>query len=174
MNRLHELDLTLCLHINRVGTYPLLTKVFRIISRLGDGIIWYSIMLVLPVIYGQPGLNATLHMLVVAAPSLLIYKYLKRTTSRPRPCKVLSHIKQHGPMLDQFSFPSGHTLHSVAFTLVVYYHFPGSVWLLTPFTLLVAISRPLLGLHYPSDVLAGAAIGATIALCSQQLPLFFI
>jgi undecaprenyl-diphosphatase len=77
-------------------------------------------------------------------------------------------------MLDQFSFPSGHTLHSVAFTLVVYYHFPGSVWLLTPFTLLVAISRPLLGLHYPSDVLAGAAIGATIALCSQQLPLFFI
>ncbi len=174
MNRLHELDLSLCLVINRAGTYPSLTKLFRTISRLGDGVIWYSLMGTLPVLFGEPGFNATLHMVTVAVPSLVVYKSLKRTTSRQRPCKVLSYINQHGPTLDQFSFPSGHTLHAVAFTLVVYHHFPVLVWLLAPFTLLVAISRPLLGLHYPSDVLAGAAIGISIAIASLYLPLFFI
>jgi undecaprenyl-diphosphatase len=174
MNRLYQLDLSLCLQLNRATAYPLLTRLFRIISRLGDGLFWYSLMLALPLMYGQPGLDATLHLLTVAAPALIIYKHLKRTTSRPRPCSVLSVIKQHGPTLDQFSFPSGHTLHAVAFTLVIYYHFPDSVWVLVPFTLLVAISRPLLGLHYPSDVLAGAAMGALIAAGSRYLPFYFI
>jgi undecaprenyl-diphosphatase len=41
--------------------------------------------------------------------------------------------------------------------------YPMLAWLLVPFTLLVAISRVVLGLHYPSDVLAGAALGALIA-----------
>ena len=39
----------------------------------------------------------------------------------------------------------------------------GLVWLLLPFTLLVAASRVILGLHYPSDVLAGALLGLGIA-----------
>jgi undecaprenyl-diphosphatase len=174
MNKLYQLDLSLCLQLNRVAAYPLLTTLFRIISRLGDGIFWYCLMLALPVLYGQAGFDATLHLLTVAVPALILYRHLKRTTLRPRPCNVLSRIKQHGPALDQFSFPSGHTLHAVAFTLVTYYHFPDSVWILAPFTLLVAISRPLLGLHYPSDVLAGAAIGALLAFGSRSLPFYFI
>lgn len=48
-------------------------------------------------------------------------------------------------------------------------NFPELAWLLVPFTLLVAASRVVLGLHYPSDVLAGAALGATIALSAQRL-----
>ena len=94
----------------------------------------------------------TLEHLVDGIQSLIVYKSQKQTTSRQRPCKVLPHIQQQGPALDQSSFHSGHTLHAVAFIPVVYHHFPGPVWLLAPFTLLVAISRPLPGLHYPSDV----------------------
>jgi undecaprenyl-diphosphatase len=37
---------------------------------------------------------------------------------------------------------------------------------------MVALSRPVLGLHYPSDVLAGAAIGTLVAALALQLPLF--
>jgi len=40
---------------------------------------------------------------------------------------------------------------------------PDLLWILVPFALLIALSRVVLGLHYPSDVLAGAAIGALIA-----------
>lgn len=51
----------------------------------------------------------------------------------------------------------------MAFTLVLASYLPLLAWLVLPFTLLVALSRPILGLHYPSDVLAGAIIGASIA-----------
>ena len=65
--------------------------------------------------------------------------------------------------LDQFSFPSGHTLHAVGFSVVAVAYFPVLIWLVLPFTLLVAASRVILGLHYPSDVLAGALVGLSIA-----------
>src|ERR1035438_6767906 len=65
--------------------------------------------------------------------------------------------------VNAFSFPSGHTLHAMAFTVVAVSDFPALASLLVPFTLLVALSRVVLGLHYPSDVLAGAAIGAGVA-----------
>jgi undecaprenyl-diphosphatase len=71
--------------------------------------------------------------------------------------------------LDHFSFPSGHTLHAMAFSLVALFYYPHLAWLLLPFTLLVALSRVVLGLHYPSDVMAGAALGVLIAEASFLL-----
>jgi undecaprenyl-diphosphatase len=79
---------------------------------------------------------------------------------------VHQHIAAGTQPLDQFSFPSGHTLHAVAFTLVACSYYPTLAVLLVPFTLLVAASRLVLGLHYPSDVLAGAVLGALIVLAS--------
>jgi undecaprenyl-diphosphatase len=71
--------------------------------------------------------------------------------------------------LDPFSFPSGHTLHAVAFSVVAIVFYPVLAWVLVPFTVLVAVSRVVLGLHYPSDVLAGAALGALISAASLNL-----
>jgi undecaprenyl-diphosphatase len=71
--------------------------------------------------------------------------------------------------LDEYSFPSGHTLHAVAFTLIAVYYYPALAALLLPFTLLVAASRVVLGLHYPSDVLASIVIGSAIASLSLVL-----
>jgi undecaprenyl-diphosphatase len=73
------------------------------------------------------------------------------------------------PPLDRYSFPSGHTLHAVCFTLVLCSHIPAMAWALLPFTVLVALSRMVLGLHYPSDVLAGAAIGGALGLLSLSV-----
>jgi undecaprenyl-diphosphatase len=67
------------------------------------------------------------------------------------------------PPLDRYSFPSGHTLHAVSFTWQAVAHFPQLAWILIPLALLIALSRVVLGLHYPTDVIAGAAVGALLA-----------
>jgi len=71
--------------------------------------------------------------------------------------------------LDEFSFPSGHTLHSVAFSLILTVYYPMFALFVWPFTILIAVSRIVLGLHYPSDVIVGALIGAITAAVSFNL-----
>src|SRR3546814_19060728 len=61
--------------------------------------------------------------------------------------------------LDEFSFPSGPTLHPVAFSLLAVAHYPALACLVLPFAASVAASRVVLGLHYPTDVLAATALG---------------
>jgi len=67
------------------------------------------------------------------------------------------------------SFPSGHTLHAVAFTVLATHYFPELLVLLGPFAILVALSRVVLGLHYPSDVAAGGTIGLALALAGLAI-----
>ena len=145
-----------------VGVAPV-RVLFRLVSRLGDGVFWYSVMLALSITQGRTGLEIALRMLAAGMLGLVVYKLLKSSTTRPRPYQVLGDVRAGIAPLDAFSFPSGHTLHAVAFTVVAVSNFPALAWVLVPFTLLVALSRVILGLHYPSDVLAGAAIGALVA-----------
>jgi glycosyltransferase involved in cell wall biosynthesis len=100
---------------------------------------------------------------------LALYKTIKSRTRRPRPCAVDTDICRAVPPLDRYSFPSGHTMHAVALTLVAVTAYPLLGCILIPFTLLVAASRVVLGLHYPSDVVAGALIGAASSLLVLQL-----
>lgn len=145
-----------------VGFAPI-RLLFRLVSRLGNGVFWYLLMLALGVTQGRTGLVTSLRMLAAGAIGLAVYKLLKSGTTRARPYQVLRDIRIGIDPLDAFSFPSGHTLHAVAFTVVAVSSFPALVPVLVPFTLLIAISRVVLGLHYPSDVLAGAAVGACVA-----------
>ena len=70
------------------------------------------------------------------------------------------------PALDEFSFPPGHTLHAIAFAIVFAWRFPALGGLFGAFAVLVALSRLVFGLHYPSDVIAGAIPGTLFAGCS--------
>lgn len=168
LQRINDFDVALCLLCNRQSRHLSIRSGFRLISRLGDGIFWYALMAVLLVCYQAEALPAVLHMLATALIGTLIYKLIKAKTLRPRPFNVYPAIVCVGKTLDQFSFPSGHTLHAVSFSLIVVFYFPALIWLVLPFAILVTLSRPILGLHYPSDVLAGAALGALISLTSLQ------
>jgi undecaprenyl-diphosphatase len=159
-------DRALCVHLNGGLRYTLVLRSFQALSWLGNGIFWYTLMLSLLVVHGAQALEPVLHMIFVGAVCTGAYRMLKRRTVRPRPFQAMHSIAAGAPALDRFSFPSGHTLHAVAFTFVASGHYPALAVLLVPFTLLTGASRVVLGLHYPSDVLAGAAIGATVAAAS--------
>jgi undecaprenyl-diphosphatase len=161
--KLLHLDGRLCHRLNRLNHSEGPGRFFAAVSRLGDGVFWYALMLLLPLTLGRPGLLVSLHLLFTGACCLMVYRWIKQSTSRPRPFRTMPEIVHRIAPLDEFSFPSGHTLHAVAFTLVLASYLPTLAWMVLPFTLLVAFSRPVLGLHYPSDVLAGAIIGAAIA-----------
>lgn len=169
LQRINEWDAAVCLFCNRQSRHLLICNAFRLISRLGDGVFWYTLMAVLLLYYQAYALPAVLHMLAAALVGTLIYKLIKIKTLRPRPFNVHPAIICTGKALDQFSFPSGHTLHAASFSIIIVFYFPGLAWLVLPFAALVALSRPILGLHYPSDVLAGAALGASIAAASFWL-----
>jgi undecaprenyl-diphosphatase len=153
--------------INRIIHWRGSKTFFAFISRLGDGVFWYSLALVLPFLYGAEALVTSLHLVVLGLVSIVIYKRIKAFTERSRPCDVNKQITKGTAPLDQYSFPSGHTMHAVAFTFIVTSSYPELAWILVPFTLLVSASRIILGLHYPTDVFAGGIIGVLIAIISQ-------
>lgn len=150
--RLTRREEALCLIANRWGRNASVRRAFAAISRLGDGVFWYALMGAIVLTRGIDGVFASAHMAATGAIALLVYRWLKRHTHRPRPCARDSRIHARVSPLDEFSFPSGHTLHAVAFTLVALGHYPVLAWLLIPFTASVAASRVVLGLHYPSDM----------------------
>jgi undecaprenyl-diphosphatase len=106
------------------------------------------------------------HMAATGLIGTLIYKWLKVRTLRPRPFNLHQQISLRSIPLDQFSFPSGHTLHAVIFSMVAIHYYPALAIVLIPFTILIGLSRPILGLHYPSDVLVGGLIGILISMIS--------
>ncbi len=163
LSRFNHWDNALLLRLNRIGQRSRIKSAFAIISRLGDGVFWYLLLASLLAVYGKAAIGPVVHMLAVGVISTVIYKWLKTKTSRLRPFELNQLILPGAATLDRFSFPSGHTLHAVALSIVALFYYPSLAWLVIPFTLLVAASRPILGLHYPTDVLAGAAIGGVVA-----------
>jgi undecaprenyl-diphosphatase len=156
-------DSQLCERLNVDLRRRALLGAMRVISWLGNGIFWYALMLGLLLADTREAAIPVLHMAFVGAVCTCCYKMVKRTTVRSRPYEVNPLVSAGAAVLDRFSFPSGHTLHAVAFTVVSCSHYPKLWVILVPFTLVTAVSRVALGLHYPSDVIAGGALGALIA-----------
>ncbi len=167
--RLMREDTAICLRWNRWGRQAAVRRYFATVSRLGDGMAWYVLMAAIALFGGPQGLEVSAQLAATGATALLVYVGLKRWTRRPRPCASDRRIHALVRPLDEFSFPSGHTLHAAAFTGVSLTHYPELAFLLLPFAASVAVSRVVLGLHYPSDVLAASALGGALAGVSAWL-----
>jgi undecaprenyl-diphosphatase len=164
LTRFDHAEYRWCRRLNRGVEHAGIRVFFMTASRLGDGVIWYALMLALPFLYGAQGLRVGLIMLASSAVGLAVYKFLKRTFVRERPFIRHAGISLAGAPLDRYSVPSGHTLHAVAFTWQGCAAFPELAVVLLPLAVSIAASRVVLGLHYPTDVLVGAMLGATVGL----------
>ncbi|KAF1008449.1 MAG: Phosphatidylglycerophosphatase B [Luteibacter sp.] len=161
-----NLDSRMCVAANRWGARRAIGVFFGIVSRLGDGVFWYALMTVIALVGGWHGVAVAAQMAVTGLTALMLYRVLKRWTKRPRPFRACPGVIAHVPPLDEFSFPSGHTLQAVAFTVVAVAHYPVLGPFLIGFAALIGASRVVLGLHYPSDVAAATLIGGSLGTLS--------
>jgi undecaprenyl-diphosphatase len=149
--------------VHRAVRHTALISLLRGVSWFGDGVLWYGTIVLLALAGGTNGRDVAAQMVMVGAFNLTQYLWLKTRICRARPYVKCPDIRARGRALDQFSFPSGHALHACAFSVMLIYYFPVTAWLLVPAAALICVSRVVLGLHYPSDVAAGAAIGGVTA-----------
>ncbi|HVS03787.1 MAG TPA: phosphatase PAP2 family protein [Thermoanaerobaculia bacterium] len=166
--RLLLLDMALCLLCHHGVRRPL-RRGFAVVSRLGDGWWWLAVGAIVLGLEGPAAWPTLGRMAAVPLLGLPAYKLLKRRTARPRPCAAGHGVEAVVPALDLYSFPSGHTLHAVGFTVVLAASLPELLWLAAPFTALVALSRVVLVLHYPTDVVAGAGLGGGLGVLVSSL-----
>ncbi len=167
--RFDRAELRFCRYLNRSSDSTAIRQLFRAVSWLGDGWVWYAWLAALPLLYGHEGGVAALHLGVTGAAGVIAYKLIKTRAVRERPYITHSAIHCVSVPLDRYSFPSGHTLHAVSFTLMIASYFPEWAGIAVALAFLIALSRVVLGLHYPTDVAAGALLGGGLAMSSLTL-----
>jgi undecaprenyl-diphosphatase len=138
-------------------------------TRGGDGWLWYTLGLIILLFGGSDRLLAVGCSGVAAGAGILVFLGLKRVTGRNRPCSIEPSCWAQLLPPDRFSFPSGHTITAFAVSLPMMHFYPELTAGLWFCACSIAMSRVLLGLHFLSDVAAGAAIGMALGFGSYAV-----
>jgi undecaprenyl-diphosphatase len=138
-------------------------------TRGGDGWLWYAMGLIVLLFGGGDRFLAVGTGALAAGIGIAIFLRIKKLTGRKRPCAYEPHAWAKLLPPDQFSFPSGHTITAFAVAVSLSLYYPGLSIGLLFCAASVAASRILLGMHFLSDVLAGAAIGTGLAFGADWL-----
>jgi undecaprenyl-diphosphatase len=156
-------DHTLMRRLNRWHP-PRWVRVWMILAtRAGDGWLWVALGLAVLLFGGDDRIRAVVSGTTAVAAGVVIFLALKKAANRRRPCVFEPHCWATLLPPDQFSFPSGHTITAFAVVVSLSHFYPDLTVGLLFCALSVAASRILLGMHFLSDVMAGAVIGALLA-----------
>lgn len=169
INHLHQFECDLFLSLNRQFDRQILNVFFRKITHLGGASLTIILTLMIILITDMPIRMWAIQSALALGLSHIPVSIIKKAYPRSRPYLSVSTARVTANPLKDHSFPSGHT--TAIFALVTPYiiHTPLLGIVLFPLALCVGMSRVFLGLHYPSDVLAGAILGSTFGLLMVNL-----
>jgi undecaprenyl-diphosphatase len=162
---IHKYDVFMFTWLVNARMHTNLTAVSRYISKTGDGPLY---LIIAGLLYWREGfacptLQAILLAFLIERP---IYFVLKNGLRRNRPQAALQNFRSHITPSDKFSFPSGHTSAAFMMATLLGFYLPPLMILLYCWATLVAFSRVVLGVHFPTDTLVGAILGISTALFS--------
>lgn len=168
LHQLQQYDLRMLLWFMQRRHRQLWVLTARASSRSGDGFLQVALPGLLWLL--DPGQGKRLFLLAIPAFAIerSIYWCLKNSCQRRRPPEAIPSFRSVITAADRFSFPSGHT--SGAFTLatLVALHYSALAGALYLWAFTVGLSRVVLGVHFPSDILAGALLGTGIAWLTSE------
>jgi undecaprenyl-diphosphatase len=176
LEALNSLDLTILHFFNQTLASPQLDRFWLFVTQMHKSPVMLSVMASLLIwvvyIYRFDSLKLFLGLgLAIALADAIAYRGIKKNFERLRPfqnpeiSESVRHVgTSHGP-----SFPSNHAANCFAAAVVLSWYFGRNRATFFGVAALVAISRVALGVHYPSDVLAGAILGFFVGWLVTQL-----
>jgi len=164
LSALQQFDHRLFTRVFRQGERRMIRPLARALSRSGDG----HLHVLVPLLLWILGADKLLVFCALLAVALLveraIYWVLKNSLKRRRPQEYLPGFRSLITASDQFSFPSGHSSAAFLLATTLWIVYGGPVFAMYFWASSVAMSRVILGVHFPGDTVAGALMGSSIAV----------
>ena len=155
---LQQIDLSILFFINQQLANPIFDVLFKSIHYLS-----YVFLISLVLYFAFKKKKSIVLLMVIAAIiSSLTAGLIKATIERERPYQVLD-VRQLVDEDENKSFPSNHVQLSFALSTIVLYFYKKPGMILFLLSAIMAFGRIYVGVHYPSDVLAGAMIGVLLS-----------
>ena len=166
MEYLQHIDGQILLWIQDNVRNDFLTPIFKFITHLGDTGWWWIAVTILCLFFAKTRKAGFLSAIALIGSLVINNLILKNLIARIRPYEVVDGLTRLIEAQYDYSFPSGHAGASFAAAVIFFIYLPkkfGVPALILAF--LISLSRLYVGVHYPSDVLAGGLISTAIAIC---------
>ena len=138
-------------------------RFFLLISKSGDGYMYAMAAVFFILVDPRSGNMFFTSAALAYGLKVPLYMLIKRWVKRKRPFDHIEGVRFLIAPPDQFSFPSGHTAGAFVFAILIGHFIPITSVPLLIWATLVGYSRVYVGVHYPTDVLAGSILGTLCA-----------